>query len=351
VHEQQTWSCHGHRRIAFGAGVCTRCFMSNPTPNAPLRYGGLAHDDMFRVNCPECRNSVPNLMHDPTQGELLCRDCGLVLSQVIDERSEWRTFSSTESADPSRVGAPVDLNANEQMSTMISSRPGSRDLQRIHAQVTQTPQDRTMQSGYKTIAIFADRLDIPKAICDTAKELYRKVEESRIVRGRTGHGVVAACIYIACHQHAVPRTYKEIEAVSRVSKTDMGRIVRQISEPTNSRRCVSFDSCIPRFCSQINASELERGAVLIARKIQEQSLGAGKNPNSIQATCIFMMSLIRPKSKKTLRDISIVSGVSEATIRGTYRDLYKLLSTIVPPEVATPEVVQALPVFFDRADQ
>ena len=49
------------------------------------------------------------------------------------------------------------------------------------------------------------------------------VHDGRNLRGRSNEAISAACLYIACRQEGVPRTFKEIVAVSTVSKKEIGR--------------------------------------------------------------------------------------------------------------------------------
>lgn len=48
------------------------------------------------------------------------------------------------------------------------------------------------------------------------------VHDGKSVKGRSNDAKASACLFIACRQEAVPRTFKEICAVSRVSKKEIG---------------------------------------------------------------------------------------------------------------------------------
>ena len=45
---------------------------------------------------------------------------------------------------------------------------------------------------------------------DRANEIYKKVEDSKSIRGRNQDAILAACLYIACRQEDKPRTVKGI---------------------------------------------------------------------------------------------------------------------------------------------
>lgn len=79
---------------------------------------------------------------------------------------------------------------------------------------------------------------------DRANTLFKQVHEGKSLRGRSNDAISAACLYMACRQEQVPRTYKgnyphllfqkfgaifaEICAVSRSSKKDIGRTFKLI---------------------------------------------------------------------------------------------------------------------------
>ena len=70
---------------------------------------------------------------------------------------------------------------------------------------------------------MCDRINLPRTITDRANALFKKVHDGKNLRGRSNDAISSACLYIACRQEGVPRTFKEIVAVSTVSKKEIGR--------------------------------------------------------------------------------------------------------------------------------
>lgn len=55
-------------------------------------------DLAVRLICPECRDPNPQIAEEFGSGDLVCRNCGLVLGdRIVDTRSEWRVRSGFES--------------------------------------------------------------------------------------------------------------------------------------------------------------------------------------------------------------------------------------------------------------
>ena len=89
--------------------------------------------------------------------------------------------------------------------------------------------------------------------------------------------------------------------------------------------CVRYCSHLglPPFCQSV-AEEL-------AEKMSNVGALAGRSPLSIAAACIYMASYLT-KRPKTAKEISLVAGVSDGTIRNAYKFLYADREKLVKPE-------------------
>jgi transcription initiation factor TFIIB len=232
----------------------------------------------LKLICRDCRDSVPNIIEDFKAGDLICGGCGLILgNRIIDTRSEWRTFANSDdsSGDPSRIGAAADqlLGMNGLESTTISGLDGmtgvSRELNRTHSKVTQ---DRTIQylaEAFRSIQHMADSITLPRVVSDTAKQLFKRVDEEKILKGKSVEAIKAACLYIACKEHASSRTFKEICNLTKVSKKEIGRCYKLLQphliDPAGSTGTAgSLDSYVYRFCSQLDlGQDIVRGSLRV----------------------------------------------------------------------------------------
>ena len=75
---------------------------------------------------------------------------------------------------------------------------------------------------------MAERINMANSIKDQANVLFKQVYETKALRGRTTGAIAAACLYIACRKEGVPRTFKEICAITTVKKTEIGRCFKLI---------------------------------------------------------------------------------------------------------------------------
>ncbi|PVV05175.1 hypothetical protein BB560_000309 [Smittium megazygosporum] len=280
--------------------------------------------------CPDCKKAIPNIIEEFASGDLVCGDCGLVLGdRIIDTRSEWRTFANDEGDDPSRVGnAANPFLDGAQLDTLIA-RGGdggsglARDLNKIHNKNAAQKHERNLIMAYKEIVGMCDAIDLPKSIGDVAKQLYKEVEDKKLLRGKSNESIIAACIFIACRQENVPRTFKEIFALTRVPKRDIGRVVKELQRLLKTNvSSMSSEDLMSRFCSNLNLGmDVQKLAGLLSQKARNLSNLAGKSPVSIAAASIFFVCQLMAINME-IKNISITTGVSEVTIKNTYKQLY-----------------------------
>lgn len=187
--------------------------------------------------CKDCKEFPPNLVEEFSSGDMVCASCGLVLGdRIIDTRSEWRTFSNDDQGndDPSRIGAGENPLLNgAQLSTEIAFGDGagrSRDLYRAQNKATHDKGTKGLLAAYKEIGALCDAITIPKNVSDTAKHLFKLVDDNKAFKGKAQDSIIAGCIFIACRQCKVPRTFREIFALTKVSKKEIGRTFKALEK-------------------------------------------------------------------------------------------------------------------------
>jgi len=297
-------------------------------------------DLAVRLICPDCRDPNPNIVEEFGSGDLVCGSCGLVLGdRVVDTRSEWRTFANDEGDDPSRVGAASDplMEGMEQLDTVISFRDGgsgiARELQRAASRQQNTRSERNILSAFRDISNWCDQFSLPKTISDIAKQLYRRSDEEKLLRGKPLEAVIAACIFIACRQAHVPRTFREICNLTHVSKKVLGQCYKALEQAFNlapgatttqnsSSPTTGPENLLVRYCNHLDlpaqVQTICSDIIIMARK---HGIADGRSPVSIAGGAIYFTCHLLGKVK-SVRDISAVAGVSEGTIKLVYRLYY-----------------------------
>lgn len=291
--------------------------------------------------CPECGAS--HLIRDYSRAELVCNKCGFVVEEdLIDHGPEWRAFDSDERDKKTRVGAPVNYTIHDKgLSTVIGWQ--NRDYYgryippRNRAQLFRLRKwqkririsdgtERNLASALTMLDKLSSGLNLPRIVRETAAMLYRKIASLKICRGRNMECVAAAVLYAACRQCNVPRTLREIGEIANIPKKEIGRNYRYISRKIQLRILpTSPRDYIPRFCSQLKLDNNVRVKTLeIINSAYGEELISGRGPSSIAAACLYIATLLCDV-RITQREISIVAGVTEVTIRNRYKELVRKL--------------------------
>jgi len=290
---------------------------------------------MSDLRCPAHPDA--ELVEDHRAGDTVCTMCGLVVGdRVIDVSSEWRSFNNEKSCkDPSRVGAPENpLLSGSDLSTSIAVDPGSGfELSHIHRKQMNST-DRQLITGFQVIRDMSERIHLPKSIQDQANMWLSKVLESKALKGRNNEAVAAACLYIACRKEGVPRTFKEICAVARVSKKEIGRCFRLVVKAIElNMELITSTDFMSRFCGNLSLPKyVETAATHIARLANELDLVSGRSPISVAAAAIYMASQSTPEDKRSAKDIGEIAGVAEVTIKQSYKLMYPRAVALFPDD-------------------
>ncbi|KAF0926535.1 hypothetical protein E2562_026023 [Oryza meyeriana var. granulata] len=296
--------------------------------------------------CPDCHRATPVVL-DHTTGDTICTECALVLeARYIDETSEWRTFANdggSDDRDPNRVGDSGDPFLPDQLggTTITYSAPLKTQAKNAAGEdapllrrldVAGASTEKSLVAAFKSIADMADRLGLVATIRDRAKEVFKKLDEAPkgLPRGRHRDAVYAACLFIACRNEGMPRTYKELASVTAegvAAKKEIGRLTILIKKHLGEEDGKAMDlgvvrasDYLRRFGSRVGLGHNEVRAAGAAVRRLEECLDVRRNPESIAAAIIYMV-VQRAGGSKSLRDVSTATGVAEGTISAAQKEL------------------------------
>jgi transcription initiation factor TFIIB len=338
-----------------------------------------------KLICKDCREDPPDLVEDHASGDMICGSCGLVLQQrTIDQSSEWRTFSNDDQGndDPSRVGdGPNALLNGAQLGTGIAYEAGLRnkELSRAQNKSNHDKGNKALLQAYKQIGALCDGWQLPMSVSDTAKHLFKDADESRIFRGKSQEALIAGCVFLACRRNNVPRSFREVMELTKVSKKEIGRtfkllenfLMKREKEREGQSHMVAGGEYLPlsllevqellliaddegvvvnnevykgsgtanpaelcrRYCSMLDMSQraTQMSEALANKTLSTGSL-AGRSPLSAAAACIYMAGHLLGEGKSP-KDIQQVAGVSDSTIRHAYKLMYGELDKIIDDDM------------------
>uniref|UniRef100_A0A7C4B8S1 Transcription initiation factor IIB n=1 Tax=Thermofilum pendens TaxID=2269 RepID=A0A7C4B8S1_THEPE len=302
-------------------------------------------EDTAELKCPQCGST--KLVYDPSRGEVICAECGYVMSErEIDLGAEWRAFTPEERERRSRVGAPISRYGIESLVTDIDW--GGRDaagreisLRRklemlrlrkwqVRARA-QSSIERNLAQAVIELERLGAQLGLPKPVLDRALEIYKKALESNLVRGRSIESVMAAAVYAACRELKLPRTLDEIAMYTRAGRKDVARcyrlLLREASIKVPLPNAADF---VPRIGSYLRLSgQTIKRAIEILEQARAAGLTAGKDPAGLAAAAIYIAALQNGEIR-TQKEVARAAKVTEVTVRNRYKELVKKLGLKLP---------------------
>ncbi len=302
-------------------------------------------EDSGELKCPQCGST--KLIYDVTRGEIICANCGYVMSErEIDRGAEWRAFTPEERERRSRVGAPISRFGIESLVTdidwagrdatgrEISLRKKIEMLRLRKWQVrarAQSSIERNLAQAVVELERLGAQLGLPKSVLDRAIEIYRKALDSNLVRGRSIESVMAAAVYAACREMRLPRTLDEIALYTRAGRKDVARCYRLLlREAAIKVPLPNASDFVPRIGSllRLSGSTIKR-AMEIIEQARNAGLTAGKDPAGLAAAAIYIAA-IQNGEMRTQKEVARAAKVTEVTVRNRYKELVKKLGIKLP---------------------
>ena len=283
---------------------------------------------------------------DPDSGEVLCSYCGLVFAERnLDLANlERRAFTTEESDKRARTGAPTSLSRHDRGLPTLMGKP-TRDAagQKLDANTQTTYKrlktwddrvqlhsstDRHLLRAFSELNMLRDKLGLSDSLVEEIAYMYRKVEDSGLVRGRTIRGMSVACLYVACRKSGHPRTLKDISAKSNIKRKDIAKNCRLVMEELGiTSSVVDPMKCIIRVANaaQLGERTTRHAFRMMSELLRKKTLTAGKDPMGLAASILYIATKETGETKTQL-DMAKASGVTEVTIRNRIRALVKDLN-------------------------
>lgn len=283
-----------------------------------------------------CRRSHSYTLTDPVAGEIVCIDCGTVVSDILmEKRPEWGTYANNELIPRHGSSIPTLAIYDQGLSTKIGrgntdhsgrviADPSMRSvLERIRTwdlrTQTRGPKSSSRKDAFGQLDRLRVKLALPDSVVEKAAYIYRKVQhkKKKTRMGRTRVAATAACVYIACREASIPRTFIEIAEASNVKRREMWDACQTIVLDLD-LRVPSVDPirCLVKLANKTGVSEkTKRLGVDYMRKVIRINAAGGKDPMGLAATVLYIASQRHGDRNKSQKYFADIAGVSEVTIR------------------------------------
>ncbi len=292
-------------------------------------------------NIPHSNNVM---ITDFETGEIICQNCGVVLQEKISlgrkldnifTNNEYTSYAGNRStlriydmglatiigtSNHDSTGKPLDYKIKPFMKRMRLWDARSK---------SKNTSERNLKTALFEMEKLKQELSLTNAIMEQSAYLYRKSSRAKLIRGRSVKGIVGACVYIACREMDVPRTIIDISRNLQESRGSIAKNYGMLFQ--NLRLTVSVPDptmCIIKIANNLEIPEkTKRESIHIFDNLKEQKLTAGKKPDAVAATVIYMAS-IKTGINLSKQKISKVSGITAVTIRNRYNEYIKYVKLI-----------------------
>ncbi len=194
-------------------------------------------DRIPRESLDRCRScGSTRLFRDEATADLVCQDCGLVNREgeaVVQEplghsddanrygpgtHGRATTVLLPDKGLRTRIGpltrnsVPSPLSHRRKMEfarlRLVDRRQGRGDSG-----------ERNLETALPQLKRLTEALGLPRTVEETAVRLYRESLARRGMRGLRIASLVAACVYVACRVHGIPRTLRVVASQSEAPRS------------------------------------------------------------------------------------------------------------------------------------
>lgn len=260
-------------------------------------------DTAVTRSCPSCDGPITD-----TTGELVCRDCDLVIEDTpIDHGQEWR---GSDHARAARTGAPRTRTLHDNgLGTTLGGanysdvrREGNptyrRRWRRMHTQHVRaripTKRDTNRVSGLIRIRMLASTLALPESTYERACAIFAAAHDAGVAPGRSLEALEAGAVLIACREHGRATIADDIvELTPADDRYDVLRSMRVVADAVGAIPQIGRPmQYLERVLSDVDAPMRTRrvARTLCHRLEDETDIAVGRRPTCVAAGIVWVAS-------------------------------------------------------------
>jgi transcription initiation factor TFIIB len=294
------------------------------------------HSSRICTNCSSYQTAIT----DPESGEIICSNCGMIISDKIEDtiHPERRMHTFEDVDKRARIGAPSSLARHDMgLSTTIGRSDNDANGQKIVSSTRSTFErlrtwdsriqvnsstDRNLSKAFSQLHLLKDKLGLSDAIVEKTAYIYRKAEEKKLAKGRSIIAILASALYIACRDTETSRTIKDIALASNIKPKDIARnyrvLIRELDISVPIADPLKYTA---KIANTAKLSEItKRHAFDTMNEVIKKEIPAGKHPASLAATVLYLAC--KKSGERISQDnLAHAAGITGVTIRARLKEL------------------------------
>jgi transcription initiation factor TFIIB len=255
------------------------------------------------AGCPACGDP---LVTDRERGEVVCAQCGLVVSEsAVDTGPEWRVFDEREKR---RVRtAPLKLVIKTDMAVKQEHGVQWRRLARFHRETMHGFERRVAKIGGE-IRRVKECAGLPQRAVEEAEALVKRYFE--VVAGFPPEVVAVAVLWTAAKAAGAPRPLEDFLKCSRAEERRVRKVTWRLKEVMKLGRS-SIEDYVKTLAARVNLpAPVVKAAVELLEK--NRRVLFGKNPWVSAAAALWLASF---KKLGLLKALAEAAGTTPTSIR------------------------------------
>lgn len=279
--------------------------------------------------CPTfCLDCEGELRFHEEEGEIVCTNCGVVQSNIIDKQQD----QSTALSEGSSINHQLPKSS---LGTSISGRRWMK-LKQVNDWWKWVYKEKSFYDDKKYIEERCRKANLSQAVLDNSVILYKKASETRhkdtdkyvIIRGMNRKAIMAAAVYYGARFQHQPCTPKQIADIFDLEHTQMTRGCKKFQVMVDLSEHIRFAEknetydYIKTFCFKKNIGKEEKEKALeVVRNMERLQLGTNHQPPAVAAVALLLTAQTLAK-RASKQEYASFFKVSENTVTKTYKEVY-----------------------------
>uniref|UniRef100_A0A0X3NRS2 General transcription factor TFIIB n=1 Tax=Schistocephalus solidus TaxID=70667 RepID=A0A0X3NRS2_SCHSO len=247
------------------------------------------------MKCSHCGGT--KFDEDVARGDMICLDCGAVLSENAVSASV--EFVETAGGAATAIGRFVSDE---------SQMPGFRESRYV-----------TEQKARRRIETICGQLRLGPDVAVSAFRYYQSALFRGFTRGRNAMQLSAACIYVAARQLRVNLMLLDLSDAVAVNVFQVGRTYVDLKRKLN-LSLPEVDPClfVERFASQLDfenkTAAVATTAMRLLQRMKKDWISTGRRPSGLAAAALLVAARVH-EFNRTEEDVAKVARISQVTAR------------------------------------
>ena len=297
-------------------------------------------DPIKLKSCPDCGDK--KIIDDQMRGKCVCGNCGRELLEYFDSSLEISNWEDKNDSDRCAQQTNIFL---PQASLGTSIGGMNSKLKRLHVWSQMPYEERSLYDVLQEIESKCRKENIPKAVIDNARNLYKKFTEQKnkdgkkiIIRGDNRKSLIAACVLEGAKMQKLPRSHKEIAKIFDLKVKHITSGCRKLFEVMdyNIYDCIRSskpEDFIDRFKGKLKLGEYADLTKKIIKNIVKLDIATDHQPPSIAASAVMLIYQIY-EIDYSIQNLSKIFDISDVTISKTFKKIVPYRKYIMNDDVS-----------------